>query len=504
MSNPSSRPLSDKMKAELAAKDYSEQVRKTARPSPKDKQPEFDFDLLEPPPTLEDTRRKLEQKKKTEATSRPVKSVSMKVSIEKKKQLRNASTSSRTSGAGGGKTFSSRSSSRNSSRQGDDARTLDHVARTVRARSREVPPKQVPQPVTSRQKMPAERLFIVLLCAFGIMVMGIAVIILVRQMASKADTPSLLFSSVSSAQRKPVPAPVSALSPGTLVPVTIEQGWGAAAIARLLADSGIVADAESFLSAVMAEGAESSLKAGVHYLQPEMDFPQLISVLTKEKGDEVEVMIYAGLTLSEIDAYVASRFLALPGDFLAAANSLASHEGLGFTEGWFMAGTYRIPVSDAARSLASAMYHATLIELKPVLKNISEQDMAVEEIIIIASMITAETKNPQEMPDISGIIHNRLADGIPLGIDATTRYETGNWSEPIPASVFEKRTPYNTRRVAGLPPSGICAPSSNALLAAAMPPKTSWYYYLHDASGTIHYAEDYEGHKRNIAEYLGR
>lgn len=517
MSRPPSRPLSDRMKAELAARDYSEQARKTARSAKKDGQSEFNFDIIEPLPTLENTRKKLEEKKKKTGTAspRPAEATSMKVSIGKKKvspastpRIKQGGTSG---GAAGGKA-ASRSSSRKkassasqTARRTDEGRTLDHVARSVRARSRTTSSKPALQPTkVSRKGISAERVFIILLCVLGVMAVGLAGIIFLRQMSRPSTVAPSPLGQASSLAGETRENYVSSSSQGALVPVTIGQGWSATAIARLLADSGIITNASSFLSAVMAAGAESSLTAGTHYLQPGMSDARLIALLRKAPGDEAEVSIYAGYTLSDIDTYLASRSFAQPGDFLREVDNLVEQEGLGFGEGWLMAGTYTVPLSDAARSLVTAMYHATLLELRPVLRNISDRDMTVEEVVIIASMITGETKNPAEMPVISGIIQNRLAEGIPLGIDATTRYETGNRSDPIPASVFEKRTPYNTRRVAGLPPTGICSPSPEALMAAASPQKTAWYYYLHDLSGTIRYAVDYEGHKRNIAEYLGR
>ena len=42
-------------------------------------------------------------------------------------------------------------------------------------------------------------------------------------------------------------------------------------------------------------------------------------------------------------------------------------------------------------------------------------------------MIEREAQQRAERPLVAAVIYNRLKQGIPLGIDATTRYETGNW-----------------------------------------------------------------------------
>jgi len=106
------------------------------------------------------------------------------------------------------------------------------------------------------------------------------------------------------------------------------------------------------------------------------------------------------------------------------------------------------------------------------------------------------------MPLIAGIIWKRLDEGIPLGIDATTRYELNDWTNPISKEALENPTPYNTRRKRGLPPTGISSPGFDALQAAAYPKKSPYYYYLHDRTAQIHFAVTYDEHLENVQTYL--
>ena len=116
-------------------------------------------------------------------------------------------------------------------------------------------------------------------------------------------------------------------------------------------------------------------------------------------------------------------------------------------------------------------------------------------------MIQRETNNQDEMPQIAGIIYNRLAANMPLGIDATTRYELNDWKNPLKEADLEAQTPYNTRRKTGLPPTGIGAPGKAALEAAIRPAENNWYYYLHGSDSQIRYAVTYDEHKENIKKY---
>ena len=56
---------------------------------------------------------------------------------------------------------------------------------------------------------------------------------------------------------------------------------------------------------------------------------------------------------------------------------------------------------------------------------------------------------------IARVIYNRLLDGMPLGIDATSRYLAEQTGADID---FESDSPYNTRRQVGLPPTPIGGP----------------------------------------------
>ena len=106
------------------------------------------------------------------------------------------------------------------------------------------------------------------------------------------------------------------------------------------------------------------------------------------------------------------------------------------------------------------------------------------EVLIVASLIEEETKVDAERSQVARVIYNRLSQGIPLGIDATSRYEAelaGRDREDID---FESDSPYNTRRIAGLPPTPIAAPGRASIEAALNPADGPWIYYvLEDAEG---------------------
>jgi UPF0755 protein len=77
------------------------------------------------------------------------------------------------------------------------------------------------------------------------------------------------------------------------------------------------------------------------------------------------------------------------------------------------------------------------------------------------------------------VIYNRLARGMPLGIDATIRYGLGvPGTRPLTKTQLASDSPYNTRRFKGLPPTPIGNPGLASMEAAANPAAVDYLYYV--------------------------
>src|SRR5690606_12058114 len=108
-----------------------------------------------------------------------------------------------------------------------------------------------------------------------------------------------------------------------------------------------------------------------------------------------------------------------------------------------------------------------------------QHGLTAYEYIVIASMIEKEARLAEEHPMISRVIHNRLALGMNLGIDATVIYARGpERTGPLTDADLAIDSPYNTRLYPGLPPTPIAAPSRSALDAALHPADGPWLYYV--------------------------
>jgi UPF0755 protein len=131
-------------------------------------------------------------------------------------------------------------------------------------------------------------------------------------------------------------------------------------------------------------------------------------------------------------------------------------------------------------------------------KNLTPYD-----VLTIASMIDREVQVPSERRLVAEVIYNRLAAGEPLGIDATIRYATGNWRDPLTKSELAIDSPYNSRLVAGLPPTPIGNPGLDSIRAAADPGRgdNRWFVVKPGTCGEHVFADTEQEFNQAAARY---
>ncbi len=175
-------------------------------------------------------------------------------------------------------------------------------------------------------------------------------------------------------------------------------------------------------------------------------------------------------------------------------------------EGKYFPKTYLIHKDEDPLGVTATMLREYNKETSKIKKPKSTKIINQDTALTIASIIQREAGGKGDMKLISGIIWNRLFNGMKLQIDATLQYakgseEDGWWPKPVPAdkSILSD---YNTYLYPGLPPTPIANPGLSAIDAAYNPQKTSCLFYIHDKRGRIHCSATYEGHKKNIARYL--
>jgi UPF0755 protein len=159
------------------------------------------------------------------------------------------------------------------------------------------------------------------------------------------------------------------------------------------------------------------------------------------------------------------------------------------TEGFLFPDTYFFDKKSTSADLAQEQ----LSEFQTNWKNVDmsyarSKNLTPYDVLKIASMIQAEVAVPSEDELVAAVIYNRLHLGMPLQIDATTRYGLHiPPTQSLTNAELNSDNPYNTRHKPGMPPTPISNPGIAAIEAAAHPANVDYLYYVRKPDHRHHY-----------------
>lgn len=186
--------------------------------------------------------------------------------------------------------------------------------------------------------------------------------------------------------------------------------------------------------------------------------------------------------LSSRSYLAVTRSSALPGKFAGDGKRRS-------LEGFLFPATYDFAPKTTSRRLARDQIEAFRRAWKKVdLRYARSRNLTPYDVLIIASMIEREVIAPRERRLVAAVIYNRLRNGIPLAIDATTRYGLDiPPAKPITESDLQSSNPYNTRNRLGLPPTPIANPGLPSMQAAAHPARVDYLYFVRKPDKIHHF-----------------
>lgn len=122
--------------------------------------------------------------------------------------------------------------------------------------------------------------------------------------------------------------------------------------------------------------------------------------------------------------------------------------------------------------------------------------------LIIASIVQMETRSPEHMAIVAGIIYNRLEKNMPLQMDSTREY-INNYvtNHPLLTDTEKYAALYNTYKCQALPAGPICSPGADAIEAARHPAQTDSLFFFFGNDNQNHYSTTYEEHLAAIEQF---
>ena len=315
--------------------------------------------------------------------------------------------------------------------------------------------------------------------------------------------------------------------PGDAIELTIPQGASVNEIAGELQSEGVISNATVFRYWLRCDGELTiagflgcdsvvAVEAGDYILRENMDFESVRRLFEAGPLPEVFelVRIPEGLRWSEMAPRLIEENPAFERNDLEAAylslvpeaSYLPEDAPVRSLEGLLFPATYDISADSLSdeQGLLLRMSDefdrrfARLLEDPGTHPDLVELGLSPYDVIIVASLIEEEALVQQDRAKIARVIYNRLAEGMRLDIDATACYAAAKPCAELTSADIGLESPWNTRVVAGLPPTPISAPGEASLLAALQPTDGDWLFYVRTdedgVRGAHHFSVTYEEH----------
>ena len=301
---------------------------------------------------------------------------------------------------------------------------------------------------------------------------------------------------------------------GEQAAVHIEPGTSATAILTQLEQSGVIRNARLarlFLIHVLNDPA---LKAGEYRFDAAMGTPDVLQKLIRGEVVTHSLTLIEGLTIDETAQAIADAGF---GELAVVRREMDQIDLISDLdpkaenlEGYLYPETYHFARGTSEKEIVATLVGtfrrkfeaeaAPLLNDWNALKGISD----LRDLVTLASIVEKETQLDDERGVVASVYRNRLRIGMGLYADPTLIYGkkiAGTWDGNLRRVDLKTDGPYNTYMRPGLPPSPICSPSVQSIVAAILPAETSYLYFVSRNDGTHVFAETKREHDRNVHKW---
>jgi peptidoglycan lytic transglycosylase G len=294
------------------------------------------------------------------------------------------------------------------------------------------------------------------------------------------------------------------------VAVTVPKGASVSEIGDLLSEKDVIDNSTLFQIRVRLEGKSSDFYPGHYTLAHGMSYAGAIDALSQPPAKHtLTVTIPEGYTRSQAAQLVEED--GVPGSYTKATVKSkyldpAEYGGKNAKnlEGFLFPDTFELKPNAPVTDLVQLQLQDFKRRIKGVdMSYAKSKNLTVYDVVTIASMVEREAGVQSQYKQVASVIYNRLHEGMPLGIDATIRFATGNYTKPLTESELAIDSPYNSRTNVGLPPGPIDSPGLEAIEAAAHPAKSDYLFYVTTpgACGKLTFAKTEAEFEAAVAKY---
>jgi len=300
----------------------------------------------------------------------------------------------------------------------------------------------------------------------------------------------------------------SCTTPGSVERVAIPPGATVRAAADSLAAHGIIRSTTWFRVRTRLSGRRLTFKAGVYDISRGTSTAEILRRLRAGDAERFRITLPIGATLFDLARATAITLPIPPESLLAAARDSALLRALdipgGSAEGWLEPESFDFGGFDAPRDVITRFADARRRDWDSTWdRRAAAAGLDREGLLVLASIVEAEAKDPSERPVIAAVYRNRLRLHMPLQADPTIQYaylvRDGARKPRLYYKDYLLASPWNTYLHPGLPPGPIDNPSREAIGAVLDPAPEPYLYFVAGPDGRSLFARTLAEHLHNIA-----
>ena len=288
--------------------------------------------------------------------------------------------------------------------------------------------------------------------------------------------------------------------------IEIVPGEGFSTITQKFQAQGIIRSRWPFMALAALQGRTTRIRAGEYRLSPGITPQGLLDQLVKGEILLHRLTLVEGWTFRQVRGAVAGH-----PEIRQTLTDLTDDGVMGVLgapslspEGRFFPDTYLFPRGTSDLKLLQQAHHRLQAELEAAWAA-RQPDLpfkSPEELLTLASLVEKETALASERPQIAGVFVRRLRLGMPLQTDPTVIFGLGvDFDGNLRRQDLQMEHPYNTYRIAGLPPGPIALPGRAALEAAAHPTSGDTLYFVSRGDGSHVFSSTLNAHNRAVDCY---
>lgn len=263
----------------------------------------------------------------------------------------------------------------------------------------------------------------------------------------------------------------------------------------------------SFLAKLM--DYDKNVKPGRYLLKTNMSNYEAVTLLRSGAQSPVNLTFNNIRLKKDLAQKITDNLEADEAKFLSLLNDSSVVQSLGFNQltimTMFIPNTYEVYWTITERELLDRMKEEyDRFWTKERLQKAEKLGLTPVEVSVLASIVHAESKKPDESARIAGVYLNRLDRGMALQADPTLVYAAGDFSiTRVLNKHKELDSPFNTYMYPGLPPGPINLPPISCIDAVLNYEEHNYLYFCarEDFSGYHNFATNLRDHLRNARVY---